>query len=892
MGGPSGTVTFLFTDIEGSTTLWEDAVGEMAEALERHDSLLRSVIAEHEGYVFSTGGDGFGCAFPRAIDALAAAVEMQRELGEQEGTERLALRVRMGLHTGTSVERGGDYFGPSVIRAARLMSLVDGGRIVCSAATADALGPSLFQGLVLLPVGTAQLKGLAEPEQVFAVSGPGLRETGMRVASNPIIGHGPPRAPTRLVGRDTEVESICSMLEGSRLVTLTGGGGVGKTRLAIAGAEAAADRFPEGVVWVELSSLSAGSDVVQAVADAVGVSSAPGEALLERLIAALGGRRLLVILDNCEHVLDAAGALATELVATVGDLVILGTSRERLGPVGERIVQVRPLSAEGSDGPAVELLAERIGGDGRGAGAERGALLELAQRLDGLPLALELAAARCRTLGVDDVVDRLRDHLGLLADDNRPILRHRTLGAALSWSYDLLTESEQRVFVALSVFSAGFDLAAAEAVAGGADFGTDEVDNVVASLVEKSLIVRDKNRLGLLVTTREFGARLLADSPHHADVLAAHTRYVLGQLHLVHDGLMSESEEWWRWRLGELWADLRGAVRRALESDDADTAILLVVLIEHEAFWRRPEAFGWITQATERYGTRAGPHRHELLAAGSTAAWLDGDIPRAVELAEMSLDVNPFPAAAIDCLPELAAVAAYIYTGRFEQAAECARRALSAVSAGKDLYMESHLLSTLCLSLALGGSGAAESDESSTKALRLARILGNPTNISYAMLTKAVALLARDPTAAVNLAEEARVTAASVDNQWLLFTTTTLIAMLPPPEGGQDALSAMLEAVAALYRAGWVPHAWTALRSAIHLLFELGRFSDAALVLGGCEAAGIGSFATNGLPSELERLVEAGGDRALREQRNLGARLSVPELLRVVTQPRNDQTGT
>ena len=359
-GVPSGTVTFLFTDMEGSSPAWDRHGPAMAEAQAIHDTILRGAITRANGYVFSTGGDGVGAAFSRAEDALAAAVDAERALGEAAWPEPLRLKVRMGMHTGEALERDGDYYGPAVIRAARLMSLVGGGRIVCSLATQEVVRPRLEPGLDLVRIGTVRLKGLSLPEQVFAVLGPGLAERGDAIETARDLARSRPRELSRIIGRAREIDELTQRVLETWLVTLTGAGGVGKTRLALAVAEAVSTKFPDGVAWVELAPAAQTDDVAQAVADCLGVRAQPGEPLTATVCAGLRGQRLLMVLDNCEHVLSGAA----ELVAAIGDgcadVVVLATSRERLGLDGERVVPVAPLATGSADTAAVELLVERM----------------------------------------------------------------------------------------------------------------------------------------------------------------------------------------------------------------------------------------------------------------------------------------------------------------------------------------------------------------------------------------------------------------------------------------------------------------------------------------------------------------------------------------------------
>jgi len=881
VGIPTGTVTFLFTDIEGSTRLWEDGPHEMPAALARHDTILRDAIAASGGYVFSTGGDGLGVAFSRAQDALTAAVAAQHDLGAQQWPDLARVAVRMGLHTGEAVERDGDYFGPAVIRAARLMSLVGGGRIVCSLATEQILRPHLPAPLELVPVGTVRLKGVTLPEQVFAVRGPGLVEDGTPIEPASAMARPTPRSLSRLVGRTTEVDEILGLAMRSRLVTLTGLGGVGKTRLALAAAEAAEAKFPDGVAWVELSAVADPGDVAQAVADVLGVSPQPGQALIDTMCKALCGRRLLVVLDNCEHVRAGVHDVVAAVGAQCRDVAVLATSRERLGVDGERVVAVAPLGTDGLDSPAVELLLARLDDPHPDLdGADTAALIDIAQRLDGLPLALELAAARCRTLGIAEVATRLGAEFRVLTDRSRRVERHQTLDAAMAWSYHLLGENERTVLQRLSVFSGPFTLDGAERIAAGGGLDGLDVDDAVSSLVDKSLLERDGHRFRLLATTREFARRRLSESGLVCSAEQAHAEFVVDRIRLVHDGLQGRDEAEWVSTLDVEWPDVRSAIRRAFDVGDADTVIAIVTHLWMEFLFRRPDAFAWVSDAVSRWGERPGPHRHELLAAGAVAAFVGADVSAAVQLAEQALAADPAPGTALDCAPESAAIGAYNFSGRFVDAAAVETRALESLAAGPDRFNEALTAASRALTLIMGGA-STEAIDASEESARLAIATGNPSAIAYALGIRAAALASSDAAVAAVLLERARVEAAVVRNQWELVQTSTAAFGAGTAGRSADDLSLCLEAVDDLQRTGWTVHAWVLAWGATVQLFELGRRDEAALLLGACEASGVTKIATQVLPSELEAVASGHGDPRLTTRAAVGAQMPLPELIRI-----------
>jgi predicted ATPase len=517
-------VTFLFTDIEGSTRLWEDAPDAMRAALERHDEILRTAIDTHAGFVFSTGGDGLAAAFARAGDAVAAATDAQALLAAQTWPERAPLRVRMGLHTGETVERDGDYFGPTVNRAARLMAIAHGGQVVCSNATAALLDPSA--GLVGL--GEHRLRDLGAPEVVYQV-GQGTFPTLRSVDTVPT---NLPTMRTELIGRSSDIADLAALVSAEQLVTLTGVGGVGKTRLALGVAGAVASDYPDGCWLVELAPVADGAEVAKTVAAAVAAPATEAEGLARYL----ADRNVLIVLDNCEHVLEDAADLVDGVLAVGPDVHVIATSREPLGVDGEQVRRVGSLAVPGLGSDADAVAASAAGrlfvarassvmpgfavNDANGA-----AVAEICRHLDGIPLAIELAAARVRAMPPAEIAARLSERFRLLAGGSRRAQeRHRTLAATVGWSYDLLTDEERGVFRRLSVFPASFDLTAAEAVAGGD--GADAVECVVR-LVDRSLVQYDAEvgRYRLLETLRQYGADRLAEAGETDGVRARHAAY-------------------------------------------------------------------------------------------------------------------------------------------------------------------------------------------------------------------------------------------------------------------------------------------------------------------------------------------------------------------------------
>jgi class 3 adenylate cyclase len=467
VAGPlTGTVTFLFTDIEGSTRLWEHNALAMQSALARHDELLRSVVEGCGGYVFKTVGDAICAVFPTAPDALQAALETQRRLLSSVWEQSGPLFVRMALHTGAAEERDGDYFGPPVNRVARLLSAAHGGQVLLSLPTQELVRDQLPAGTSLRDLGEYRLKDLFRPERVYQLLAPGLPVEFPPLRTLDAYRNNLPLQPTPLIGREKEVAEVCERLARPevRLLTLTGAGGTGKTRLGLQAAAELTERFEDGVFFVPLAAISDPTLVLPAVAGTLGVKEAGGQPLLESLEYYLGEKRILLVTDNFEQVLEAA-PVVTGLLSAASKVKVLATSRIPLRLYGEHEYAVPPLGLPDPERPpsvesltqyeAVRLFVERAQAakaDFSVTNDNAPAVAEICYRLDGLPLAIELAAARIKVLSPQKMLGRLGNRLKLLTGGARDLPeRQRTLRSTIEWSYGLLEEGEKVLFARLSV---------------------------------------------------------------------------------------------------------------------------------------------------------------------------------------------------------------------------------------------------------------------------------------------------------------------------------------------------------------------------------------------------------------------------------------------------------
>ena len=613
---PSGTVTFLFTDVEGSTRLWEGHRAEMEAALARHDEILRASIAAFGGLVFSTAGDAFAAAFARPSDAVDAALAAQRALQSEAWPPGAEIRVRMGLHVGAVHERDGDYFGPAVNRAARLMSLANGGQVLVSLAVQQLVREELGPGVRLIGLGVRVLRGLSEPETVFQLTADGLREHFPALAGSGSKAGNLPVPATSFVGRVEQVKRLAVELAVRRLVTLFGPGGVGKTRLAIEAAAAAVDEFPDGVWFVELAAVSDPLAVGHAAAVAMGARPQEGMDPIVALVDALTGRRSLLVLDNAEHLVAAVAEVTSRVLSQAPTASLLVTSREPLGVAGEQVWPVPSLDPvlEG-----VELFCERAAlADAAFAPGDRDqqVMAAICARLDGIPLAIELAAAQVRSMTLSDVADRLADRFRLLRGPRRGggLERHQTLRATIDWSYRLLDDHEALLFDRLSVFAGLFDVAAVNAVCGDDQLDRDDLFDVLAALSDHSMLSVDRAgphvRWRLLETLRQYGEERL-DHRGETDLRRdRHLSHFVTAAQSAHRAYAGTDAAAGAAAFEAAWDNLRAALGYAIASgESARAAAIVEASVWYSYFGLKAEHTDWVAQALQ------------VLPLGSPFAW-------------------------------------------------------------------------------------------------------------------------------------------------------------------------------------------------------------------------------------------------------------------------------
>ena len=602
---PSGTVTFLFTDIEGSTKLWEKYPEPMKRALARHDGLLRQAIEGHGGHVIKTTGDGFHATFQTGVDGVAAALAAQQALlaAAWDELDSHGLQVRIGLHTGEAEARAGDYYGPALNRAARLMAVAHGGQTLLSTATATLVRDQLPAETSLRDLGEHRLKDLIRPEHVFQLNHTGLPVDFPALRSVDAFPNNIPIQLTSFIGRERELAEAKARLASARLLTLIGPGGTGKTRM---GLQLAADLLPsysDGVWVAELAPIADPALVLQTVASVFGIREQQGMSVRELLIDFLRDKDLLLVVDNCEHLVDTCAQLIEQLLQACPKLKVVASSREALGIAGETVFRVPSLSlpdaaqatrAALAESESVQLFVERASAanpkfslDDQNAVA----IAQICRRLDGIPLALELAAARLTVFSAEQVASRLDDRFRLLTGGSRTALpRQQTLRALIDWSYDLLSDSERKLFRKFSVFAGGCTYEAAESICSEMD-----VLNLLSQLVNKSLVAVEAenggSRYRLMETVRQYARDKLLESGESEEARNVHFDYFYNLSKAAEPGLDSPQALVWIGRLAAEYDNIRAALEWGLEQNVSR------VLSMVPSLWRF-----WIRQGHEEEG--------------------------------------------------------------------------------------------------------------------------------------------------------------------------------------------------------------------------------------------------------------------------------------------------
>jgi predicted ATPase len=812
-------VTFLFTDVEGSTRRWEADADAMRAALAAHDEVLRNAIEAHGGWLFKHTGDGVCAAFASPRSAVDAAVAAQLQL---------ELPVRMGLATGEAEVREDDYFGAVLNRAARVMAAGHGGQILLADSTAI-----LLSGVDLLDLGLRRLRDLPIPVGVFQVRAAGLRMDFPPLRAVDTSPGNLQPAVTSFLGRESEVAEVTAAMRAHRLVTLTGVGGVGKTRLALEVGAQLADEFPDGVWLFELAAVADPDAVPDAVASVLGIIQQPGKNISESVAAALEGKTRLLMFDNCEHVLEAAADVVEAILAQSATVTILATSREGLRAADEQLWPVPSLDVgAGIDSAAVSLFVERAQAVSPRfsvtAADEAAAVVEICRRLDGIPLAIELAASRMASMTAVEVGDRLDQRFRLLVGSRRGLERHHTLRHAVAWSYDLLEDAGKAVLDRCSVFAGGFDLESACAVAdSGDDFATLDL---LDALVRKSLIIADRStgrtRFSMLETIRQFAEEQLVASGAATEARAVHAHHFAeraGDILALWDS--PRQREAYDWFAADL-ANLRTAFRWAAEQGDLDIAATIATYAAFLGIWvDNYEPITWAEELIEP-ARAVDHHRLAALYLMASVCWNAGRIEAAVGYSDAAQRVIASGRHEVPFGIEGVLGTAYLIIGQPERCVEWCRTQLAR---GRD----THRITRACLTIALAMTGSGEEARAAANGLiDAAEATPNPFVLSFALWAHGYAFRDADPAGALDGLRRGLVIAQDSGNR---FIETLLVGQLSRVEAEHgDPLAALDHVTLAIRNYHDAGNALIRGTLAILAAFfdRLGRYEPAAIIAG------------------------------------------------------------
>jgi len=651
-----GIVTFLFTDIVGSTRMWERAPEQMRAVLERHDALGRAAIEKNHGSIVKLTGDGFHAAFDDPLDALTASLAFQHALADLRTTSGLVLEARCGMHAGIVERRDNDYFGPAVNHSQRIMAAAHGGQILLSQAVADLVRDRLPAGVTLRDLGAVRLRDLTGARHVFQVADSRLRRDFPALRSLEATPNNLPQQVTSFIGRERELDELSQLLPKVRLLTLVGTGGIGKTRLLLQLAANLVDSYPDGVWHVDLNAIHDPALVIDALARVLGLAEVPGTPLIETICLHTKSQRVLILLDGCEHLVSACARLADALLHAGADARIVATSREPLRTAGEQTVTLPPLSLpdQAADlgalmrADAVRLFLERARSrQPNFALTEQNApaVAKICSRLDGIPLAIELAAARVGALSPEKIAARLDDRFGLLISGDRTAMpRQQTLKALVDWSYDLLDTCEKRLLARLSVFVGGWTLDAAETVCADDELAQAEIFDLLDQLVQKSLVVRQEHedRYGFLETIRDYASSRLEDAQETAELRDRHHRYFLALAEAAEPALRRRTDELpWLRTLETEHANLKAALQWCLDQPGlAGNALRMCGSLGR--FWRIRghwrEGRDWAAAALQKdAGTAPKDVRASALLTAAVMNWRLAETAAAETLVETAL---------------------------------------------------------------------------------------------------------------------------------------------------------------------------------------------------------------------------------------------------------------
>jgi predicted ATPase/class 3 adenylate cyclase len=849
---PTDTFTFLFTDLEGSTRLWEEHPEAMAEVLRRHDEILRAAVARHGGTVVKTTGDGIHAVAPSARAGVAAAIEAQQVLSAEPWDPVPTLRIRMGLHTGPATRRDGDYFGSAVNRAARLMSVACGGQVLVSQTVEQLLKDDRIRDVELVDLGVHLLRDLSRSERIFQVAAPGIARTFPPLRTVDVFAGNLPSQSSPFFGREADLAALTELLAKYRLVTLLGPGGVGKTRLALQAVAGLLEEHPDGVWLCELASVRDPATIGAFVATTLGAVVRDGGSPDDAIVDLVSSRRVLVVLDNCEHVLDAAASLSGRLLRECPHIRLVATSREPLDVDGEQRWPVPPLPVpsavtilEVQSSPAAELFVERSRAVHSGftlTDDNVASIVEICRRLDGLPLALELTAARTNALSPAQIASMLDERFRLLGGTGRRRdERHRTLQATVDWSFELLPTDEQVVFERLGAFPGSFDAEAAAAVASDgriAEYGTIDA---LAGLVSRSMVSAEPTddgsmRYVLLETLREYARARLAERGELDRLARRHAQYYVRRAEAIGSTMMGPDEIEWRPRLRVELSNLRAAASWALAAPAADDQRLageLIAPLSHQSVMDPATGISdWAVQALELHVAMTEAARFGVLCCACYHALRNGDYETMSRLAATAIDSDALPVARFPHMPYVSKATSCAVHGDIDGAIQVFEEGEQVLRAlGAPDYDLAILAGARGLHEAAFGSETATT--CSEQALALARRVGNPSCLVGGLFAVGFAAVHEDPDRAMRVLDEGLALAQAGCNASYLGNALAVSARLRLDQGDDAAAADLMRQSAEHFKSNPDrPSLVTALSLGLSVIDGVAGAQPAAIVAG------------------------------------------------------------
>jgi predicted ATPase/class 3 adenylate cyclase len=886
---------FLITDIERSTARWEWTTAEMTADLPQHDDVLLAAVADHGGRVVKHLGDGLLAVFDSVDGAVGAAVDAQRRLGQTRWASPQPLRCRMGIHYAAAIERAGDYFGPAVNLTSRLCSTAHPGQVLLSATAAEAL--SQQPGLRLADLGIHRLRDIPSPVRIVQVSPASEATSFPDLMTFDRLGNLPPEGG-QLIGRDHSLESLLASIERDRLVTVLGTGGVGKTRLAVAAGHRLHHSRRHGVWFVDMSAVESADDVVEAIVTALGLSVSERSPTIDAVVQNIEAWEALLVVDNCEHVTTAAARAIGRILARCPGVHVVATSRAPLGLATERLFPLQPLPTRTVDdrlSPAAEMFVDRARASRPdfNVGSAATEIGELCRRLDGLPLAIELAAARCRVMTVQEMVRRLDARFQLLA---RPGTggtgatdRHSTLRETIAWSYGLLTPRRQRLFERLSVFSGSFNLDDVIAVAldvtaaadepdrpaeppdsapGGADLRVlDDLQALVVHSLVDSEVRGSVTTFRLLESMREFGRERLADRRELSGVSRRHAQHFARLCELSAAGCAGPDEERWVARMNEAWTNVRTAHAWTIANHDVDASARLVAGVHWFAFWRmRYEYARWAETTLAAPGIDQHPLAGDVHGCAGFGAWARGDHHRAGSVGRRGIELDDAAGRPRSHVCEDVLTNDAYFRGDLDQALALVSAQRERADRDDDTFRRAYTRWYEVLALVASGR-RVEARPVAEQAHAIAQCVDNPTLVSLTSFALAVTQPGDAHEETLRLLDDAAMLAHRVHNRWSNAMSRAQAARVLARAGTPaNAVPAIAVVARRLLTSENVVATWQTLTHLLSPLLESGHDELAARLWGGIQHSSACPPPTPAQRRRLDELIPA-AQRRLGPQR-------------------------